>query len=302
MKNTLITVITVMCLVISNITAYAQSSNYNNNQIDGVMTINEDLSADKNIIFENYCNLVSETANDYKPQEQDIQYDKALKTYWSMPLLEENELTRDVFDNFISLSGYMYDVPVYYENAFGSLILTRADDVESENRYSFYFSEDDSKIYANPDAHWCAQSLSEFSKRDYLKPIYDLLDDYGITDSEIFCVNTIGSYPANVLVIFRGNSEIAEFIVFEDVKSDGTIIPNTEFGERTYTYSDLKNLDAIYASSADIQQNAEGYSFISVENSNNLQYALIVGGVVLALTAAAGIILAVRKKKVKTAE
>lgn len=247
MKKICLALIAVLFLAVSSIITYAQNNNHNNNIIDGVMTINDDLDDYKDDIFEDYCKLISEQTENYIPEEEDIQYDKALKTYWGMPLLEENTLTRDVFNEFISLSGYMYDVPVYYENNFTALMLARADDVESENRYSFDFSQQNSKIYANPDAEWSAQSINPYPEKDFLEPVYDLLDAYEITNSEVFCVNNIGCCPTNVFVIFEKNSSIAEFIVVKEIKEDGTIVPHTEFGERLYTYDDLKKLDAIYS-------------------------------------------------------
>lgn len=296
MKKVYIALIVILCLSVSSITAYAQNSNHNDNIIDGVMTINDDLGAYKDDIFEDYCRLISEQTENYIPKEEDIQYDKALKTYWGMPLLEENELTRDVFNEFISLSGYMYDVPVYCENNFTALMLVRADDVVSENRYSFDFSQQNSKIYANADAQWSAQSINPYPVKDFLKPVYDLLDTYEITDSEVFCVNNIGCCPTNVFVIFKENSSSAEFIVVKEIKEDGTIVPNTEFGERLYTYNDLKELDAIYSVSD--ESGFIGGESAFFENHNNVQYAMTACGAVLAVSALALVIkLALKKKK-----
>ena len=122
-----------------------------------------------------------------------------------------------------------------------------------------------------------------------------MLDDYDIEDSEVYIVNNIGGHTKHVFVIFRQNSDIAEFIVFDDLINHSKIVPDTEFGKRTYTYSELKELDIIKANSAEYNVGS-GYA---TDTDTDFQYALIAGGAVLGLCAVALIINFASKKKVK---
>ena len=112
---------------------------------------------------------------------------------------------------------------------------------------------------------------------------------------------SIGNLPEIVLVVFRENSETAEFIVVDDLninsKKELEFIPNTELGKRTYTYNEIKQFGAEYEMNHDSSETL--YTGYYHDINNNFQYALIAGGAVLGLCAAALIINLATKKRAK---
>ena len=164
------------------------------------------------------------------------------------------------------------------------------------------------KTDINGEMHWTVSSVNfDNYKADYINASYNLLNEYNVKNSYVYFIVGFGDYPKRALVIFRENSNNAEFIVIDDFKvnseNEVEFLPNTELGKRTYTYSEFKQLAAVYAVE---KGNKEGALYTGASQNpavnNTLQYALIAGGAVLAVSAAAGIILAVKKKKTKSVE
>ncbi len=310
MKKIFYVIVLSFCLIATPVVSYADYGNTNNNVIDGIPTIDDDFSDDKNLIAEGCLDNVRSWTNDTQVNEENIKYDKALKKYWEMPLFEENELELQNMQDFADKAFASYNIPVYYNNEqLCNLSVTKGIEVTDDMRNGNIYTEKEIESLERKSGRWHVSSISYdteiFKNAD---SVYKLLDDYGIKNSYVYCVNSVGEYYKDVLVIFPEGSTTAEFIVIEGV-DNSVLIPNTELGKRTYTYSELKELEASYAAS---KADRLDESFIGVgeyssvnesnRNNNNLHYALIAGGAVLAVSAVAIIINFASKKKSKITE
>lgn len=266
-----------------------------NNVIIG-MPIQDELGEYSDSIYEDYCKMLEQTEEQYQPSESDIKYDRGARIYFDMPLLEKNELTRADMEEFTRISAYMYLIPVQFNGKDAEILLSKGFDAVFDNRYNLNMPENFYKFYFNDKYDWKIGTVDyDYYFYDYNASVNELLDDYDIEDSEVYIVNNIGGHTKHVFVIFRQNSDIAEFIVFDDLINHSKIVPDTEFGKRTYTYSELKELDIIKANSAEYNVGS-GYA---TDTDTDFQYALIAGGAVLGLCALALIINFASKKKVK---
>lgn len=291
MKKASVVISLIFCfLFVMPVVAYGE----NNNIIVGVPA-EEDLGEYKDRIYNEYCCEMEEKDENYQPSESDIEYDKAVRVYWDMPALEKDELTRDDMEEFARLSYYIYCVPFHYNNSNAELLITRGGEILKENRYNIDLPENSNKFYMNYEKPWHIGNVSyDFYCNDYVKVINNLLDDYNIKNSTVYYLNSINALHRSVLVIFNENSDNAQFIVIDEIVNHNKIVPNTEFGKRPYTYSELKEIK-----STDSFEFNEGYAGYSPDSDTNLQYALIAGGVVLAVSAMAIIINFAMKKRAK---
>lgn len=305
MKRIMSIVLSIICISVIPMMSYANYDNANGNIIDGTLTINEDLADDKELIAEGSMESLYFFFNNHSIDDSVIDYDRGLKVYVNMPFLENNELTLSDMENYIEEADAMYNIPISYDDydEFCSITVAKGPEVYDEIRNDS--DVDDEEIIAREKraGHWCATSIGSGEyEADYLKSVYDLLDEYDVHDSYVYCVSGIGNYPALTLVVFRENSQTAEFIPIVDrcKNSDKTIgfIPNTDLGKRTYTYSEMKQLETDYQNSVDTESERLVTGGGYIEN-NNLQYALIAGGAVLGLCAAALIINLATKKRAK---
>lgn len=250
MKKAVVFIFALCIMFCMPITAFAD------NVIVGTNAIDEDLDACKESIFADYYQNILGENRDYRPSDADIMYDKAVRVYWDMPFIESDELTRAQMQEFASLSAYAYYIPVKCNDDNASLIVTKSFYSSSKNRYNLDISGKFNKFYFKEDAGWHMQSVDfKYYYLDCIKSVNELLYGYGIDNSDVYFVNSIGGLTKNVLVIFRENSNTAEFIILDDVLTHQIIVPNTELGRKTYTYSEIKEFD-------NSQQNS--YAFIAV--------------------------------------
>ena len=304
MKRIMSIVLSIICISVIPMMSYANYDNANGNIIDGTLTINEDLAEDKDLIAEGSMESLHFFFENDSVDDSVIDYDRGLKVYVNMPFSENNELTLSDMENYIEEADAMYNIPVLYDDYDEFCSITVAKGPEVSDEIGNNSDIDDEEIIAREKraGHWCATSIGSGEyEADYLKSVNDLLDEYEVHNSYVYCVSGIGNYPALTLVVFRENSQTAEFIPIVDrcKNSDKTIgfIPNTDLGKRTYTYSEMKQLETDYQNSVDTESEklvGSGH----IEN-NNFQYALIAGGAVLGLCAVALIINFASKKKVK---
>lgn len=269
-----------LCFIFVPFVSYAEYDNANGNIIDGMQIVNEDLGDDKQKIIDDTLKFMQEMHNDYDVVEDDIDFSRAVKGNFNMPFIENDELTLADMIEFSDNEDTMYNIPINNANTDDFMYI----DVLKDN-----------------SGHWGVNAYgADEYKSDYVGAIYDLLDDYKIKNSTVYFVNCIGNLPEIVLVVFRENSETAEFIVVDDLninlKKELEFIPNTQLGKRTYTYSEMKQLGAEYELNHD---DSENLYIGSALKTHNMQYALIAGGAVLGVCAVALIINFASKKKVR---
>lgn len=281
MKKTVLVLILVLCFIFVPFVSYAEYDNANGNIIDGTQIVNEDLGDDKQKIIDDTLQFMQEMYNDYDVVEDDIDFSRAVKGNFNMPFIENDELTLADMIEFSDNEDTMYNIPI-----------------NNANTDDFMYID----ILKDNSGHWGVNAYgADEYKSDYVGAIYELLDDYKIKNSSVYFVNCIGNLPEIVLVVFRENSETAEFIVVDDLninsKKELEFIPNTELGKRTYTYNEIKQFGAEYEMNHDSSETL--YTGYSHDINNNFQYALIAGGAVLGLCAAALIINLATKKRAK---
>ena len=312
MKKTFLALFLIVCLVAVPMVSYADYDNSNGNILESTVRADKDLTPDKEHIADGCMESIRFFLETDDVDDSVIDYSRAGKGYYGMPLYDTEELSRSQVEAFVENAAAVYDIPVKYDDyeEFCSIKLTKGTAVTDEIRNNPEYDEEDIRRFENDEGRWSMSTVgSGECEMDYIGAAYDLLDEYDIHNSFVYFIGGIGDANEAALVIFRENRDTAEFIVIDDrcVNSDKTLgfVPNTKFGKRTYTYSELKQLDA--ENFAAVDPDAElllggNDAVLNANKTNNFQYALIAGGVVLALTAAAGIILAVRKKKAKAAD
>ena len=281
MKKLTFIFVLVILITITPLTAHANYNNENGNIIDGTQSVNADLEEDKDKIMKSALEDIREHYGDDSIDENVIDLNKAIKVNFYMPFLEKDDLTLEDVKKLVDNENTAYNILL-----------------QDYNGRDFGYID----IIKNEENHWCVSSVGfDEYKSDYLKAVYDLLDDYKIKNSSVYFVNCIGNLPEIVLVVFRENSETAEFIVVDDLninsKKELEFIPNTELGKRTYTYNEIKQFGAEYEMNHDSSETL--YTGYSHDINNNFQYALIAGGAVLGLCAAALIINLATKKRAK---
>lgn len=281
MKKLTFIFVLVILITITPLTAHANYNNENGNIIDGTQSVNADLEEDKDKIMKSALEDIREHYGDDSIDENVIDLNKAIKVNFYMPFLEKDDLTLEDVKKLVDNENTAYNILL-----------------QDYNGRDFGYID----IIKDEENHWCVSSVGfDEYKSDYLKAVYDLLDDYKIKNSSVYFVNCIGNLPEIVLVVFRENSETAEFIVVDDLninsKKELEFIPNTELGKRTYTYNEIKQFGAEYEMNHDSSETL--YTGYYHDINNNFQYALIAGGAVLGLCAAALIINLATKKRAK---
>lgn len=292
---------------------YANYDNSNGNIIDGSSTVNEDLAEDKELIASQSMNSLYFFFNTKDIDDSVIDYDRASKAYFNMPFYDTEELSRNQMQEFVQNADSIYNLPVKYDDCdkFCSIVIGKGIEVTDEIRSNPQYDENDIRQFELEENRWCVTSVGRGDcEMDYNNAIYVLLNDYGIENSYVYFVNGIGDAGEIALVIFRENSDNAEFLLLDDeyAGDDGKvrIAADTDFGDRMYTYSELKEIDAQRAASIDPNEevlllgvDSDFDLDLTSESNYNLEYALIARGAVLGLCALALIINFASKKKVK---
>lgn len=313
MKKIIFIFVLIICFLSTPLLTYADYNNSNGNIIDGTPSANEDLADDKEIIAESSLNSLRILLEANSLDESAIDYNRASKGYYGMPIYDTDELTREQVQKFVKNAEVAYNVPIKYDESdeFGTITVAKGVEVTDEIRNNPDHSEHFIKRLEKQENRWCMASASKGDcEMDYNHAIYNLLEDYGIKNSYVYFINGIGDAGEIALVIFRENSDTAEFLLLDDeyAGDDGKVglAPNTELGKRTYTYSELKQIDAQRAAlidpNAEVLLDGVDSDFnldLSADSNYNLEYALIAGGVVLAVSAVAIIINFAMKKRAK---
>ncbi len=305
MKKFIFTII--LCLIAVPMLAYADYDNSNGNILESTVSADKDLTPDKEHIAAGCMESIRFFFEKDDVDDSVIDYSRASKGYYGMPLYDTEELSAKQVEDFVENATAVYDIPVKYDDyeEFCSIKLTKGTAVTDEIRNNPEYDEEDIRRFENDEGRWSMSTVgSGECEMDYIGAAYDLLDEYDIHNSFVYFIGGIGNSGEAALVIFRENSDIAEFIVIDDrcVNFDKTMgfVPNTKFGKKTYTYSELKQLDA--ENFAAFDPNAEvllggNDAVLNVNKANNCKYAMIAGGAVLAVSATALIINFALKKK-----
>ena len=223
MKKIIFIFTLIICLTAVPLFSYAGYDNANNNIIDGMQSVDKDLAEDKEKIIERALNDIRAHYNDNNIDESIINFNDAMKGNYYMPFVEANELTLEDVQNFVDNENTSYYILLNNEqkNDYGSIDLIKTD--------------------INGEMHWTVSSVNfDNYKADYINASYNLLNEYNVKNSYVYFIVGFGDYPKRALVIFRENSNNAEFIVIDDFKvnseNEVEFLPNTELGKRTYTY------------------------------------------------------------------
>lgn len=313
MKKIIFIFVLIICFIATPLSVYANYNNANGNIIDGSSTVNEDLAEDKELIAESSLSSLRILLEANSLDDNAIDYDRASKAYFNMPFYDTEELSRSQMQEFVKNAEVAYNVPIKYDESdeFGTITVAKGVEVTDEMRNNSDYSEHFIQRLEKQENRWCMASASKGEcEMDYNNAIYELLNDYGIENSYVYFVNGIGDAGETALVIFRENSDNAEFLLLDDeyTGDDGKvrIATDTDFGDRMYTYSELKEIDAQRAASIDPNEevlllgvDSDFDLDLTSESNYNLEYALIAGGAVLGLCALALIINFASKKKVK---
>ncbi len=313
MKKIIFIFVLIICFAATPLLTYANYDNANGNIIDGTLTINEDLADDKELIAESSLNSLRILLEANSLDESAIDYDRASKAYFNMPFYDTDELSRSQMQEFVKKAETAYNVPIKCAESdeFGTITVAKGVKVTDEMRNNPDYSEHFIQRLEKQENRWCMASASKGEcEMDYNNAIYELLNDYGIENSYVYFVNGIGEASEIALVIFRENSNNAEFLLLDDeyAGDDGKvrIAADKDFGDRTYSYSEVKEIDAQRAALIDPNEEAlllgvdSDFDLDLTSDSNyNLEYALIAGGAVFGLCAAALIINFASKKKAR---
>ena len=229
-----------------------------------------DISTENQMEIIKYLNELSS----YEITENNVDFKKAYKAYVDVPeLFDYDEMTEDIIIDLISEKEYCYCVAAHTEDEHVEATLNK--DSESEN-------------------HWKVISSAVDTERfDYFDSLNALLDKNGVTDANVYILGGINGKIRTVAAVCRENKDV-QFLILYGSDEEENMYSFTSENSRLYSYDEIKHIASLYVEMPDHDGGGD-YAL----NSNNFQYALIVGGAVLALTAVAGIILAVGKKKVK---
>ncbi len=279
MKKTVSAIIAFLIVFIISTPVYAA------NRIIGMDKTDEVLFNDKELIY-NYAAKSLPNKINMEINEDMISYDEAAVIYNGNTLFECNSINNKKMSEYINDADICYKIPVKGSNAL--LIVAKASEVTDEDRK--IFSEEDIKYYESIAGRYVVNGIElwnyDFDNLDYVN---SLLDENKIDNANVYLVSGVASNLELVAVICSEENE-AQFLVLNGWITDSNHINASNPSSKLYSYKEIKKIA--------VNNNfGEDYSGGSGSYTDNSQYAAIACGVVLALTAAAGVIIAVRKKK-----
>lgn len=168
MKKIIFIFVLIICFIATPLSVYANYNNANGNIIDGSSTVNEDLAEDKDKIMKSALEDIREHYGDDSIDENVIDLNKAIKVNFYIPFLEKDDLTLEDVKKLVDNENTAYNILL-----------------QDYNGRDFGYID----IIKDEENHWCVSSVGfDEYKSDYLKAVYDLLDDYKIKKFQrIFC-------------------------------------------------------------------------------------------------------------------
>lgn len=286
MKKFFVTIILSITLLFTNsVVAFA------GNNIVGTQEANEVLSPDKDIIYEYASNSLPSKIG-VEISENMIAYDKAIGYCNDINLFEKSTLNNDDMCEYFSNSQLHYEVPVYNNEQTAILLISKGAEITEENRDTF--PQEYIEFYESIAGRYSVDGITLWTNGfDNLDYINSLLDENNVTDANVYLIGAAASNLDFVAVVCKGNDE-AEFLILDGWDTDDHHINYTNPDSKLYSYKEIKKIAKNYEFGYDSVGGGAG----QIENSN-LQYALIAGGAVLGLCAAALIINFASKKKAR---
>lgn len=294
MKRMIIAIIAMMCLLITNcIPVYA-------NTIYGPNLTDEISEEDKNLIFQKTYEFIN-NRNEIQITENDIDYNKALKIYTNIDILNETGLNNEKLQEYTESAVCCYYVPIHFENESIDVILNKGTELTARDRANTAFSDEDIEYFENMVGRWYVVGEEVWEQRfDYIDHIEGLLEENNITDANVYVLGGISGNLATVAAVCQGDED-AGFLILNGWDTEEHLISYENPSNRIYSHEELKALAEIGGEIQPDQYGAAGLSMPYEENGNNIRNIFIAAGAATAAFAAAVIIACAVKKKRKTA-
>lgn len=265
MKKVVSIVLVIFILLFSNcITVFAS------NHIDGT-----DLTPE--ITPENRQEIIDYVSEHLRQEitENDIFFDQTYKVYLDVyELLDYDIMTEDLIKELRYKTNAVFRaVPVYGENITITVWLAP----DNENNGNFYVTggEEDPERF------------------NHIESIEALLDKNGVTDANVYLFGGVNGKLRTIAAVCRDNEDV-QFLILNGSDETDKMYSDLTSDSRLYSYDEIKYIASLYTYT-------EGYDGgAGFAENNNMQYALIAGGAVLAVSVVAIIINFATKKRAKS--
>ncbi len=263
MKKIVASALIIFVLLFSNcITVFA------GNNIDGTDLTPEITPENRQEIMDYASEVLMQEIN-----ENDIFFDQTYKVYLDVyELLDYDVMTEEIIKELCVNAPYrFYSVPVYGDKETHCIYL---DDEVREGCFVPVGGE---------------ESTERFNHIEFIE---ELLEKNGVNDANVYLFGGVSGKLRTIAAVCKENEDV-QFLILNGSDENGKMYGDLSSDSRLYSYDEIKYIASLYTS-------VEGYDGGAgyIEN-NNTQYALIAGGAVLGLGAAALIINFASKKKVK---
>lgn len=266
-KFLLFTIVFLLMFSTNSITAFA-------NHIDGLdSTVDISSQENRQEIYEYAAEVIKQDEN-AEIEYENVEFNNAFKCYVAYDFLEIDIMNEDVIRELISDASCSYEIPVSFNGGTRKILLNESEEELGKwNIVGIYWKE---------------------HKVDYISVLKNSLKENHIEDANVYILGRGGVNIEIAAAVCEPNKPV-KFLILEGENIESQDITFDNPSSTLYSYDELKEM-AVFLEYEEGTVGSGGAGYIE---NNNTQYALIAGGAVLGLGAAALIIRLAVKKRAK---